>query len=81
MLDILSRILSWKSSLLGVFVLLSSVGTLLSAVGSAASALIDGNPATNPDWATVTMSATAVGVAFKLIWQKEDGNLIEKAKK
>lgn len=62
---------------MGVFLLVSSVGTLLSAVGSSATALIDGNPSTAPDWATVTMSATAVGVAFKLIWQKEPGNPIE----
>lgn len=80
MLDILSRLLSWKSSLLGVFVLVSSVGTLLTSVASSASALFDGNPATVADWSTVTMAATAAGVAFKLIWQKETGNPVDPKK-
>ena len=81
MMDVLSRVFSWKSSLMGVFLLVSSVGTLLSAVSGSAIALIDGNPSTVPDWATVTMSATAVGVAFKLIWQKEPGNPADVGKK
>lgn len=81
MLGILSRLLSWKSSLLGGFVLVSSVGTLLTAGAGTAKALVDGDPSTVPDWATVTMAATAVGVAFKLIWKKEPDNLIEPAKK
>lgn len=80
-MDVLSRILSWKSSLMGVFVLVSSVGTLLTAVAGSAKALIDGDPNTVPDWATVTMAATAVGVAFKLIWQKEPGNPVDTGKK
>jgi hypothetical protein len=80
-MDILARLFSWKSSLLGVFVLVSSLGTLLTAVAGSASALIDGNPGTVPDWATVTMAATACGVAFKLIWAKEADNAVDKGKK
>ena len=80
MLDILSRVLSWKSSLLGVFVLVSSIGTLLTSVASSAQAMFDGIPSTVPDWSTVTMAATAVGAAFKLIWQKEAGNPVEPKK-
>lgn len=81
MMDILARLFSWKSSLLGVFVLVSSVGTLLSAGAGSATALIDGDPSTVPDWATVTMAATAVGVAFKMIWSKEADNPVDKGKK
>lgn len=76
MVDVLSRILSWKSSLVGVFILVNALGALLSSVGVAASAFIDGNPVTVPDWGAVTTNAVAVGVAFKLIWQKEDTNPI-----
>lgn len=76
MLDILARMMSWKSSLVGVFIFVNAIGAFLTAVGVAASAFIDGDAATVPDWGAVTTSAVAIGVAFKLIWQKEDSNPI-----
>lgn len=80
-MDFLSRLLSWKSSLLGIIVLVSSVGTLLTSAAGAVKALIDGDPTTVPDWSTVAMSAAAVAAAFKLIWHKEAGNPVDAGKK
>ncbi len=49
---------SWKTSLFGA-------GGLLVVAASAISALADGNPATNPDWASVAAAASAcLGLLF-----------------
>ena len=49
---------SWRTSLFGI-------GGLITVLAAAASALLDGNPATNPDWVAVVASASAcIGLLF-----------------
>lgn len=49
---------SWRTSLFGT-------GGLIAVIASAASALFDGNPATNPDWTSVIAAASAcIGLLF-----------------
>lgn len=43
---------SWQTTLAGVF-------TILAAVSSAGLALVDGNPATSPDWGVLIAAITA----------------------
>lgn len=43
---------SWKTTTLGVL-------TIVTAVAGAVMALIDGNPATNPNWETLIAAVTA----------------------
>ena len=52
---------SWKTTLFGVC-------TILAVVGSVGKALLDGDPVTNPDWATTIAGLTA---AFGLIFAKD----------
>lgn len=43
---------SWKTTLFGVL-------SIISALASAGTAMLDGNPLTNPDWSLVTAAITA----------------------
>lgn len=61
---------SLKTTALGVMALLTVVGT----VGSA---LLDGDPATNPDW---NAAATEVMLAIALIFSRDADVTSEKAK-
>jgi hypothetical protein len=54
---------SWKTSTLGAIAILSAVSTAVSAV-------IDGNPATNPDW-TATIAAVSAG--WGLLCARDNG--------
>lgn len=47
---------SWKTTVTGII-------AILTAVGAAVNAIIDGNPATNPDW-TITISAVTAGLGL-----------------
>lgn len=49
---------SWRTTLFGT-------GGLVAVLAATASALLDGNPATNPDWTLVVAAAsTAIGLLF-----------------
>jgi hypothetical protein len=49
---------SWRTSVFGT-------GGLIFVLGSALGALLDGNPATNPDWALVfAAAAPCIGLLF-----------------
>ena len=52
---------NWKTTLLGIL-------TLLAAITAAGKALLDGDPATNPDWGAVSAAATA---GLGLIYAKD----------
>ena len=54
---------SWRTTVLGIL-------TILAVLSGAAVALLDGNPATNPDWPTVIAALTA---GFGLIKAKDHG--------
>ena len=43
---------SWRTSSLGIL-------AIISAICGAATAILDGNPATNPDWTTIVSAVTA----------------------
>lgn len=53
---------SWKTTVTGI-------AALLTVIGGAATALLDGNPATNPDW---TLLIAAVTTAFGLIFARDN---------
>jgi hypothetical protein len=48
---------SWKTTLLGVF-------ALLGAICAAGTALLDGNPETAPDFASILSGLTGLGLIF-----------------
>jgi hypothetical protein len=49
---------SWKTTAAGI-------SAAVAAIASAVSALVDNNPATNPDWAAVIAAVTAgIGLVF-----------------
>lgn len=60
---------SWRTTSLGIL-------AIISAVCGAATAILDGNPATNPDWTTI-ISAVTAGVG--LMTARDNGVTSESA--
>lgn len=81
MLNILSRLTSWRSSLIGAVLVVGFVGTALTSTATTITALIDGDAATKADWSTVTLAWGAVTFGIKELWHKSSNNPIDGGKK
>lgn len=81
MLNILSRLTSWRSSLIGVVLIVGFVGTALTETATSVTALLDGDPATSANWSTVTLAWGAVTFGIKELWHKSTSNPIDGNKK
>ena len=58
---------SWKTTCFGIC-------CILTAIGGAGKAVLDGDPATNPDWAT---TITAIASGFGLIFARDNSKTSE----
>lgn len=77
----LRSVVSWKTTTMGVAVLIGSVGTLLSSVALALVALLDGDASTTPDWSAIPAAASSVAVGFGLIFAKDGDKSTEDVKR
>ncbi len=74
---VLKGFTSWKTTLMGITVLIGSLGKLLAAVSLAATALLDGDPSTVADWEAVSAAFVAVSIGFGLIFARDNSKSSE----
>lgn len=74
---VLKGFTSWKTTAMGVAVLIGSVGQFLAVLSSAVVALFDGDPSTVVNWSVLSTSATSVAVGFGLIFARDNSKSSE----
>lgn len=77
---VLKGFTSWKTTAMGVVVLVGSAGKALTTVATAATALLDGDPSTVADWGSVTEAFALVSVGFGLIFARDNNKSSEAVK-
>ena len=78
---VLGSVVNWKTTIMGVVVLIGSVGALLSTVALALAALFDGDPSTAADWSAIGVAFAQVSIGFGLIFSKDSDKSTEDVKR
>ena len=63
---------SWKTTAMGVAVLIGTLGNFLAAVSLAVTALFDGDPSTIVDWTALSSGFAAITAGFGLIFARDN---------